>query len=94
LPQQLIEHRLEQLPRAVLIGVAQGGTFRRGTQSQMLEFALTTEQSLDNLAQTFGLGQLTKQHRDELIPTGKPLGALLGAQRFGGGGKLVATDER
>jgi len=53
--EQLMKHRLEQLPRPVAIGIGQRGTCRRLRQPQMLQLALAGLQSFSDLAQRFGL---------------------------------------
>ena len=61
--------------------------------AQMLELALATEQSLHNLAQALGLGQLAEKHPHELIPTTKAFRTAFSAKGLGGRGELVAIDQ-
>src|ERR1039457_6461813 len=79
--QRLLEHRLVQLPRPILIGIGQGGPLGRYRHPQMLQLPLAASQASANLAQRMRPSQLAKQHRHELTPTGEtprvPLGLLL-----------------
>ncbi|HUI06582.1 MAG TPA: hypothetical protein VL486_06215 [Verrucomicrobiae bacterium] len=85
---------IEQLPRSVSVGVTQGGALRGGSYTQMLQLSLAAMQTLDNLAQALGLGQLAEQHRHELVPTTEPLGTLLSVKAFGSRSKLMTVDQR
>src|ERR1039457_7048429 len=69
--QRLLEHRLVQLPRPMLIGVGQGGSPGCHRHPQMLQLPLATRQAAANLAQRMRLSQLAKQHGPELAPTGE-----------------------
>src|ERR1017187_1456002 len=71
LAQRLLEHRLVQLPRPMLIGVGQGGSLGCHRHPQMLQLPLATRQAVANLAQRMRLSQLAKQHGHELAPTGE-----------------------
>src|SRR5665811_1795754 len=92
LRQQLVKHRLAQLPRPMFIGVGQSGASRSRGQTQMTKFSLTGGQAATNFAQRLGMSHLAKEHGDELTPTteasGMPLGVVLAHGRF----KLQARD--
>jgi hypothetical protein len=79
--QRLLEHRLVELPRPVLIGIGQRGPLRRHRYSQVLQLPLAARQAAANLAQRMRASQLAKQHGQELAPTGEtprvPLGLVL-----------------
>ena len=60
------------------VGVGQGALGRGAFQAQMDEFATRDGQTVTDLAQTLGLGHLTKEHGDELVPAGKALAVALG----------------
>jgi hypothetical protein len=76
--QRLLEHRLVQLPRPVLIGIGQRGPLRRHRHSQVLQLPLAAGQTAADLAQGMRASQLAKQHGQELAPTGEPPRVPLG----------------
>src|SRR5215471_2047140 len=83
--QQLLKHRLVQLPRPMLVGIRQGGTSRGGRQSQMLQFSFRCGQPSAYFAQRLCISQLTKQHGYELPPAREtPRMALRSLHTHGG----------
>jgi hypothetical protein len=76
--QDVVEHRLKQLPGAMRIGIGQRGPRRTPVDPQMHEFAESRGQPAADLAQRVGGAYLAKQHRHELVPTGEPLRGMLG----------------
>src|SRR5271165_5487039 len=62
----------------MFVGIGQGGTRRRPAYVQMLQFALAGGQTVADLAQRFGITQLTKHHRYKLRPTVEAAGVALG----------------
>ena len=81
LGQQIVEEPLEKFPRPMGVGVGQVGTFGGVRQTQMLKFALAALEPVGDLAQGPRLGQLTEEHRHELVPAGKALGPVFGFER-------------
>jgi hypothetical protein len=69
LPEQLIEDRLKQGPRTMLVGVRQGRALGRTRHPEMLQFAFATRQPATDLAQRMGPPEVAKQHCHELRPT-------------------------
>jgi hypothetical protein len=55
-------------PRAVLIGISQGGMAWSG-YSQMLQLSLTAPKASGNLSKGMGPAQLAKKHGHKLVPT-------------------------
>ena len=92
--QQLIEHRLKQLPGTMFVGVGQGGPLRSLPHAQLLQLAFATGQAATDLAQRVRLAQLAKQHGDELRPAIEParmplcLGGNNGPLKIGPGKQL------
>src|ERR1017187_8815162 len=76
--QGLLEHRLVQLPRSMLIGIGQRGLLRRYRYSQVLQLSFAARQTAANLAQRMRASQLAKQHGHELAPTGETSRVALG----------------
>lgn len=72
--QQLKEGVLVKLPGTVGIGISQGAFGRSGAQSQMAELAAGDGQSVADLPQALGLGQLAEEHGHILAPGGEALG--------------------
>jgi hypothetical protein len=68
--EQLVEHRLIQLPRPMLVGVGERRP-GRGRDAQMRETALATGQPADDLTQRLRLPEVAEQHGDELPPARK-----------------------
>ena len=68
------ESFLIELPGTVGIGVGKSALGRSGAQSQVTELAAGDRQSVANLSQALGLGQLTEKHGDILVPGGEALG--------------------
>jgi hypothetical protein len=66
--QQLLKHRRVQLLGPVLVDIHQGGTSRRGRQSQMLQLSFRSGQRPGNFVQRCAFPALTKQHGHELPP--------------------------
>lgn len=66
------EQVLEQGSGPMLVGVRQGGLVRRVPDAQMDELPKATGEAIADLAQRIGVGQLAKQHADELRPTREP----------------------
>jgi len=77
--EQLAKDPLVEFPRAVLIGISQGG-MTRGGDSQVFQFTLTTPQPAGNLSERMGSPQLAEEHGHKLPPATKPSGMTL---RFG-----------
>ncbi len=69
--QRLLEHRLVQFPRPMLIRIGQRGLLGRHRHSQMLQLAFATRQPPTNLAQRMRPSQLAEQHGHKLAPTGE-----------------------
>src|SRR5258708_4941631 len=76
--QRLLEHRLVQRPRPMLIGIGQRGLLARHRHPQMLQLPLAARQSAANLAQRMGAPQLAEQHGHKLAPTREPPSVPLG----------------
>jgi hypothetical protein len=64
--EQLGEHRLEQFPRPMLVGVGQGRLLRRQRNAQMPQLASAAGQPAADLAQRVGAPELAEQHGYEL----------------------------
>ena len=54
----------------------------------MLQFAFAGAEPVGDLAQGTGLPQLTEQHGDKLVPTGKTLGPKVGFEIAGVVGEI------
>src|SRR5271167_4966397 len=78
LPQQLLEDIFVQLPRAMLVGVGQGGARRGLRQAQMPQLSFARRQPASNLAQRLGSAELAEQHSNELSPTAEPASVSFG----------------
>src|SRR5579864_2503891 len=63
-----MEHGLEQLPGPMAVGIGQRGARRGLRQTEVFQLPFTGLQPFCDLAQRFGLPQLTEKHRDELSP--------------------------
>jgi hypothetical protein len=85
--EQLVEDRLIQLPRPMLVRVAQRRPFRHG-DPQMRETSFTARQASNDLAQRLRLPEVTEQHRDKLPPAGETARVALGFRRLDGALKL------
>jgi hypothetical protein len=59
---------LIQLPRAVLVGISQGG-MARSSNPQMFQLPLTASKPSAYLTEGMGPAQLAEEHRDKLVPT-------------------------
>ena len=66
LAQRLLEHRLVEFPRPMLIGVGQRGLLGIRRHAQMLQLPFATRQPTANLAQGMRPAQLAKQQGHEL----------------------------
>src|SRR5215472_13176085 len=66
-----MKHGLVQLPRPMLVGIAQRRACGRFRQAQVLQLPLAGLQSFGDLAQRLGLRQLAEQHGNQLPPTGE-----------------------
>jgi hypothetical protein len=78
LRQQILKHRLVQLPRPVFIGIGQRGPVGRAGNPQVPQLALTGRQAIANLAQGPGPAELAKQHGHKLAPAGETAGMPFG----------------
>ena len=92
--QKLIEYGLVQLPGAVLIGVAEGGSLGWLFDAQVAQFAFACGQTPGNLPQALGVAQLAKQHSDELCSTGEAPGVPFGLVLSNGVIKQGAGNQR
>ena len=72
--QQMKEGLLIKLPGTVGIGIGKSALGRGSTQSQVTELAAGDGQSVADLPQALGLGQLAEEHGDILVPGGEALG--------------------
>jgi hypothetical protein len=72
-----IEQILVQLGGPVFVGIGEGGFVGGFGDTEMNQFAQATAQTVANLAQRIGVGELAEQHGDELRPAGKALGVTL-----------------
>ena len=68
------ESILIKLPGTVGIGVGKRALGGGGTQSQVTELATGDSQTIADLSQALGLGELTEEHGDILVPRGETLG--------------------
>jgi len=68
---------LIELPGPVGISVGERALRGGGTQSQMTELTTGDRQSVTDLSQALGLGELAEKHGDTLVPRGKALGVAL-----------------
>jgi hypothetical protein len=59
----------------VFVGIGKRGFIGRLGDAQMNQLAQATAQAVANLAQRIGMGELAEQHRDQLRPAAKTLGA-------------------
>src|SRR5215472_8087119 len=79
--QQIVEHRLVQLPWAVLVGIGQGRALGRFVHPQMPQFPFAGGQTARDFAQALRMSELAEQHGDQLGPTaeaaGMPFGFML-----------------
>src|SRR5882672_3250333 len=91
--EQRVEHRFIQLPRTVLVGIAQSGSLGNILHAQMAQLSLTRRQPAGDLAQALGVAQLAKQHGDHLRPTGKASGVPLGLVLLHGRFKLHSWNQ-
>lgn len=66
--------RVIDLPRAMLIGIGQGGSPGACIQPRMVQLSHTAGQAAAYLLQRLRLAQLTEQHARKLIPARKPFG--------------------
>jgi hypothetical protein len=71
---QMKESILIKLPGTVGIGVGKCALGRGSAQSQVTELAAGDGQSVADLSQALGLGELTEEHGDILVPGGEALG--------------------
>ncbi len=76
--EQRVKDRFEKLPRAMRIGIGQGGS-RRSDDPQMTELPLRGGKAVTDLSKRLRSAKLAKQHRHELRPARKPTGMPLGA---------------
>ena len=88
---QIEEGILIKLPGTVGIGVGKCALGGGGAQSQVTELAAGDGQSVADLSQALGLGELTEEHGDILVPGGEALGmafcpALMDEAQKGGTG--------
>jgi hypothetical protein len=58
----------------------------------MDQFAQTARQTITNLSQGIGMGQLTEKHRNQLRPTREPLGCIFGPMLANQFLKLMTRD--
>src|SRR5215469_4341795 len=72
--QQIVEHRSVQLPRAVLVGIGQGGALGRFVHSQMPQFPFAGGQTPRDFAQALRMSELAEQHGDQLGPAAEAAG--------------------
>ena len=66
--QTIVEQVLKKFPTPVLVGVGQRGFARRILDSQVPKLPAGAGQPAANLAQGFGLGQVTEKHGRKLLP--------------------------
>lgn len=71
--QELVEHLLEQFPRAMGIGVRERRTRRRFGHGQVTELSLAARQTTADLAERMGTAKLEEDHPHELKPRGMAL---------------------
>ena len=71
---QMKEGLLIELPGTVGIGVGKRALGGGSTQSQVTELTAGDGQSIADLPQALGLGELTEEHGDILVPGGEALG--------------------
>ena len=76
--QRRIKQILIQFRRPVFVGIGEGGLVGGFADAEMNQFAQTTAQAIADLAQRIGMSKLAEQHRDELRPAVKALGAPFG----------------
>ena len=76
-----VEHLLEQLPRAMRVGIGKRGA-RRCLDPKVRKLSLAALQAAFDLAQRMRAAKLTEQHRYELAPTRKSFRRVLGAGRL------------
>src|SRR5580704_18263973 len=69
--QQLLKHRLVQLPWPMLVGLGQRRSLRALHHSQVPQLAFASRQTSTDLPQRLRLAQMTEQHRHQLRPTAK-----------------------
>jgi hypothetical protein len=74
---QMEEGILIKLPGTVDIGVGKRALGGGGAQSQVAELTAGDGQSVADLSQALGLGELAKEHGDILVPGGESLGVAL-----------------
>jgi hypothetical protein len=72
----------------MFVGIGEGGFIGGLGDAEMNQFAQATAQAVADLAQRIGVGELTKEHRNELRPTGETLGGTLGGVFLGECGEL------
>jgi len=70
---ELKENLFIELPRAVLIGISQGG-MAWSSNAQMLHLPLTASKASGDLPKGMGPAQLTEEHGYKLVPTRKSFG--------------------
>ena len=63
----------------MFVGVGESGFIGRFADPEMHQFAQATAKTVADLAQRVGVGKLAEQHRDQLRPAAKTLGAPFGA---------------
>jgi hypothetical protein len=70
------EELLIEFPGTMFIGIGQG-RMRGSSDPQMPKLPFTTSKASTNLTKRMGTSQLTKQHGDELTPTGESFSMTL-----------------
>src|SRR6266498_315311 len=84
--QKLVEHRFEQLPGPVPVGITQRRAFGGLVYSQMPQLAFAGRQATRDFPQALCVAQLAEHHRDELGPAGKvsrvPFGLMVADRRL------------
>ena len=74
---QMKESILIELPGTVGIGIGKRASGGGSTQSQVTELAAGDGKPVADLPQALGLGELTEEHGDILVPGGEALGVAL-----------------
>ena len=64
------EHFLEELPRAVFVGIGQGGV-TGGGDAEVFQFTLTSAQAAGDFPEGMGSAQLAEEHGHKLSPAGE-----------------------
>ena len=91
--QELIEDILIELPGTLAVRVGERGLLRCLLQAKMNDLAETALETATDLPQAMRLGQLAKEHGDELIPAGESLGSMLGTGPLNGSLEVLAGEE-